>query len=633
MLRNRLLFFASAAISIGFSGHFVLTHPAAQASGAATAVDTITRSASAASPAAVSDVVAKALAFKALLPPAQQAVLEQPYTATLARRWSNLPCAATCRNGIQLGSLNAEQLAAALEVIRAAAGTSPNEGSDEFSQIRLADTNLANNGGNSTGGPSGAFSYGEGFYYLAFLNTPSTSSPWMLQYGGHHYGANIAYNQGRVVATTPHFLALEPLTFTANGNTYSPLADERNALAAMLASLSASQLATAKLNTTFSDTTMSPGESNGGNGNFPATKVGLAVSSLSDAQKLLVLAAMKPWVMDMDDTVAAKLLSIYESELNGTFIAFTGNGVAGDETSFLVSNTNYARIDGPSVWIEFVCQSGIIYRNQIHYHSVWRDHVRDYGKDLSLTEPLDTTAAGTVSATSAASFTTGSIAPGSIVTLFGNGLASAAASASTSPLPTSLGGVQVQVKDAAGAPRTAPLFYVSPTQITFQNPSATAAGAASISVTLNGTPVGQGAITVAAVSPGLFTANANGQGVAAATVVRVAADGTQTNEAIVQWNTATSKFDAVPIDLGPDSNQLFLITYGTGFANRSALANVTATIGGVAAPVSFAGAHPTLTGVDQANIQIPRSLAGRGTVDVILTVDGVRANTVTINVK
>lgn len=177
----------------------------------------------------------------------------------------------------------------------------------------------------------------------------------MLQFGGHHYGANIAFNQGRVVGATPQFEALEPLSFTTNNTTYAPLLQEREALAAMLASLTANQLAAAKLSQTFSDTTMTAGESNGGNGTFPATKVGLAVSSLSTAQKQLVLDAMKPWVRDAEDTVAANLLAIYEKELDETYIAFTGSGVAGDASSFLMSNTNYARIDGPSVWIEFAC--------------------------------------------------------------------------------------------------------------------------------------------------------------------------------------------------------------------------------------------------------------------------------------
>ena len=105
----------------------------------------------------------------------------------------------------------------------------------------------------------------------------------------------------------------------------------------------------------------------------------------------------------MDDTVAANLLAIYQSELNGTYIAFTGSGVAGDASSFLNANTNYARIDGPSVWIEFICQNGIVFRNQIHYHTLWRDHLRDYGKDLSLTTALDASASGSVTVTSIAS--------------------------------------------------------------------------------------------------------------------------------------------------------------------------------------------------------------------------------------
>ena len=630
--RTKVLLGASALLSLAFGARSLFTAATAQAESEDRVSLAMTQALSAPRTAATAaDVVAKALAFKALLTPAQQAQLEQAYTPTLARRWSNLPCAGTCRNGIQLGSLNAEQLAAALEVIRAAAGTTANEGSDEFNQIRLADTLL---GAQPAGGAGpGNFSYGEGFYYLAFLNTPSASTPWMLQFGGHHYGANIAYNQGRVVATTPLFEALEPLTFTANGNNYAPLSQERDALAALLASLTPAQLATAKLTTTFGDTTMSPGESNGGNGNFPATKVGLAVNTLSDAQKQLVVAAMKPWVLDMDDTAAANLIDIYTKELDGTYIAFTGNGTAGDAASFLNANTNYARIDGPSVWIEFVCQGGIIFRNQIHYHTVWRDHLRDYGKDLSLTVPLDTQTACTLSATSAASYATGSLAPEALGTLFGTALAASSVSATTKPLPTTLAGVQVQVKDAAGTTRNAPLFYVSPTQITFQVPAGTTTGAATLTVLLNSNTVGQTATNIETVTPGLFSANANGQGVAAAAVVRVKADGTQSQEAVIQYNTAAARYDAVPISLGDATDQLFLVTYGTGFRGRTSLANVTATIGGATAEVTFAGNQGSLIGVDQANIRIPASLAGRGNVDVVLTVDKKAANTVTINVK
>ncbi|MCB0642835.1 MAG: DUF3500 domain-containing protein, partial [Phaeodactylibacter sp.] len=206
---------------------------------------------------------------------------------------------------------------------------------------------------------------------------------WMLQFGGHHYAANIAFNDGHVIGVTPFFVALEPATFTLNGSTYGPMEDERDALRAMLAALSTSELATAKLSTTFSDCLMSPGESNGNSNTFPSTKQGIAVSSLSTAQKDLVLAAIENYVEDIEETTAGAILATYTAELDETYIAYTGNGTSGSATSFLSSNSNYVRIDGPTVWIEFACQNGVVIQNQIHYHSVWRDHEHDYGVDLS----------------------------------------------------------------------------------------------------------------------------------------------------------------------------------------------------------------------------------------------------------
>ncbi|NOT60222.1 MAG: DUF3500 domain-containing protein [Acidobacteria bacterium] len=638
---EKLLLITSALLSLGFMVYFLVTLPATHASSnkvilpEAPAYSTTAKAAAVSNAAStkddqaanaatgVSEVVTKALAFKALLTTTQQATLEQTYTTTLARKWSNLPCGATCRNGIQFSTLTTAQLAAAVEVIKAAMGTVANEGSAEFDQTRLADAYLGVNGGGTN--------YSAGIYFMAFLNTPSATGGWMLQFGGHHYGANIAYNQGHVVAGTPMFEALEPLTFTTDGTTYSPLTQERDAVAAMLASLTATQLASAKLTTTFSDTTMTPGESNGGNGTFPTTKVGIAVSTLTAAQKLLVLAAMKPWVQDMDDTVAANILKIYESELDSTFIAWTGSGTAGDASTFLVSNTNYARIDGPSVWIEFACQTGVIFRNQIHYHTVWRDRNRDYGKDLSLTTPLDTASVAAVAATSAASFVAGKLAPESIGALFGTGMSSSTAAASTLPLPTTLGGATVQVVDSAGTTRNGPLFYASPTQINFQVPAGTVAGTATINVILNSATVGTGTVTISNVTPGVFTYNANGQGVPAAQLLRVTASGTQTYESLAQLSGST--YVTTPIDLGATTDQVYLVAFATGLRNRTALSAVTCTIGGTNATVAYAGAQGSLVGLDQVNALIPRSLVGRGDAAVVLTVDGSAANSVTINIK
>lgn len=250
------------------------------------------------------------------------------------------------------------------------------------------------------------------------------------------------------------------------------------------------------------------------------------------------------------------------------------------------------------------------------------------------------TSVGTVGASSAASFRPSDLAPEAIGALFGTDLATSTTAATSTPLPTTLGGVQVLVRDALGVERAAPLFFAAPAQINFQVPAGTSAGTALLSVIRNNTGAGQGTIAINTVAPGLFAANANGQGVVAAVALRQRSDGTQSFEPVIQFDQIQNAYVAVPIDLGAETDQVFLIAYGTGFRNRSALAAVRATIfpagsesASTAAEVTFAGAQGDLIGVDQTNILLPRSLAGRGALDVVLNVDGIAANHVSFNIR
>lgn len=236
-----------------------------------------------------------------------------------------------------------------------------------------------------------------------------------------------------------------------------------------------------------------------------------------------------------------------------------------------------------------------------------------------------------VASVSAASYITGTVAAESIVSGFGSNLATATLAANTTPLPETLGGVTVTVKDVLGIERLAPLFFVSLTQINYQLPAGVAQGEGSLTIKQNGNVVASGLLQIAPVAPGLFTADASGRGLPAALVLRVKADGSQSYEPIAQFNTVTNRFETIPLDLGAATDQVFLIAFGTGF--RKADATVTATIGGVKADVFYAGGQGTLVGVDQANLLIPRTLAERGAVEVVLQVDGKTANPVTIYVK
>ncbi len=328
-------------------------------------------------PAAVQAVVQAAEAFLATLDGAQMAEVVLPMTNETASAWSNLPCGSSCRNGIQFSTLSETQLAAAQAVLRATLNTSPGVGYDQAMQILLADDVLGavQGSGGGRGGPGGGGGggYSSGTYFLAFLGQPSTDGTWMLQFGGHHLAVNVTYSDGQVAGGSPFFIGVEPTSWTAeDGTAYAPLDVMKDAVGAMITSLSSEQLAQAKLSLSFTDVLLGP-DADGG---FPQARSGIAVSTLSDDQKALVLAAMKPWVSIVDEQAAEDLLAIYEAELDDTYISYSG-------ATALTSQGDYIRIDGPSVWIEFVCQNGVVFSDQIHYHTVYRDRVRDYGGELS----------------------------------------------------------------------------------------------------------------------------------------------------------------------------------------------------------------------------------------------------------
>jgi uncharacterized protein (TIGR03437 family) len=192
--------------------------------------------------------------------------------------------------------------------------------------------------------------------------------------------------------------------------------------------------------------------------------------------------------------------------------------------------------------------------------------------------------------------------------------------------------VSVSVTDSAGIDRPAPLFFVSAGQINFEVPAGTVAGQAMVRVLQQNQVVARGSANVDAVAPGLFTANADGKGVPAALALRVAANGAQSPLDVYRCGTAAGSCAPVPIDLGAATDQVILELFGTGIRGRSALTAVTAKVGGQDAEVQYAGPQGGFAGLDQVNVRVPRSLAGRGAVDVVLTVDGKTANTVTVRV-
>ncbi len=252
------------------------------------------------------------------------------------------------------------------------------------------------------------------------------------------------------------------------------------------------------------------------------------------------------------------------------------------------------------------------------------------GGDNIYTRQLCVTPSGAFVSVSSASFERCASSSAAVIAAgFGSDLATGLAEATSLPLPIELRGTRVRVADSTGTTRDAPLFFVSPGQINYLIPADTAPGTAQVTVLSGAGSTVNGTLRIDRVAPSIYAANAQGNGVAAALFLRVAADNTRTQDLIfIPDETRAS----IPVDLGGPSDQVFLLMFGTGIRGFSS--PVTARVGDQNVSVLGAVAHPDFVGLDQVNIgPLPRSLAGRGEVDIILTVDGKRANTVKVNIR
>jgi Protein of unknown function (DUF3500)/Secretion system C-terminal sorting domain len=313
------------------------------------------------SPSTTQEVIDAANTFKATLTTTQVTTCFLAYSLADAQKWSNFPVGIyNNRIGIKMSALSTTQLAAAKALIKAASGTGA-EGYNEIEAILAADDYLGANGGGSN--------YTAGNYYIALLGTPALTGTWQLYFGGHHLAFANTYKNGVLAGGTPSFRSSEPYTeFTQNGGTWEPMKEERIAFAAIWTGLTTAQQTSAKLTGSYGDISLGPQK----DWQFPTTKLGLKCSSLDATQKALVLAGIKTYVADIDPENATAIMAKYTNELDNTYIGFSGAGN-------FVTQGDYLRIDGPSVWLEYSTQGGVIIRTYPHPHTVWRDRTSDYG--------------------------------------------------------------------------------------------------------------------------------------------------------------------------------------------------------------------------------------------------------------
>jgi uncharacterized protein (TIGR03437 family) len=214
----------------------------------------------------------------------------------------------------------------------------------------------------------------------------------------------------------------------------------------------------------------------------------------------------------------------------------------------------------------------------------------------------------------AASFA-GTVAPGSLISIFGANLASGTATASSAPWPMKLGDTSVQVNGV-----DVPVYFISAGQINAQLPYEIAAGTQVLSVT---NAVGAGdaiPLTVAPASCGIFQFG-GGRGVVLNqdSSLNSPANPEARGNVVVAFLTGQGAVSpAVPTG---QAAPVAALSY--------AVQNFTATIGGAPGAIQFIGLTPGFIGLAQANIVIPANAATGDAVNLSISA----SNAVTISVR
>jgi hypothetical protein len=313
-------------------------------------------------------IVSAAQAVVATLDEAGRAKVQFPFDGPQKARWSNLPSPMFQRTGVRMGELTSTQRAAVMTLLRAALSQDGYRKAvdimrgDEVLRTGQSSTDAGRAGGRGRGrGTSGGGpAFGEDEYYLAFVGTPSATSPWMLQFGGHHLAINLTLG-GSQATMAPSLPAAQPATYTVEGRTVRPLGNENDKAFALINALDANQRGQAILNYRVADLVLGPGQDG-----RTIQPEGIRASTLSAAQQTMLWELVREWAGMMNDAFAEPRMTEIRSNLRETYFAWSGPTTNGSAA--------YFRVQGPTLVIEYAPQNSVD-----HIHTIYRDPTNDYG--------------------------------------------------------------------------------------------------------------------------------------------------------------------------------------------------------------------------------------------------------------
>jgi len=278
------------------------------------------------------------------------------------RRWSNLPSPMVERRGLRMGDISDAQRAAVMNLLQAALSAN---GYRKVTEIMRGDEVLRLNGDGrgapgGRGGRGGGPAFGLDNYWLAFLGTPSATTPWMLQFGGHHLAINLTLGNSHA-SMTPSLPAAQPATYTFEGKEIRPLGQENDKAFALINALDASQRDQAILKYRVADLVLGPTQDG-----KTIQPEGIRATALTPTQQDMLLNLVREWAGIVTDAFAEPRMGELKANLPQTYFAWSGPTTNGSQA--------YFRIQGPTLVIEYAPQGTVD-----HIHTIYRDPTNDYG--------------------------------------------------------------------------------------------------------------------------------------------------------------------------------------------------------------------------------------------------------------
>ena len=298
-----------------------------------------------------------AQAFLPSLDDATKAALIFDLDAPERAGWSNLPARYVERAGISIGALSDGERKLLFGFLASSLGA------EGYRRVREA---LAAEAFLSDAWTARLWGWSPENYWISFFGTPSATSPWGWQFGGHHLALNLSVDANRVTSMSPTFVGTEPAVFSYEGVAYEAVIDMQRAGYELYASLESGQKAAADAGEVPDELRTGPGKDG-----FVPRAIGLGAADMTANQRALLLAVIRNWVSIQPSENAERRMAELEGDLGWTSFAWTGANE--------VNTPTYMAIQGPTVIIELLSTGGSVRSGKGHHHTIYRNPTLEYG--------------------------------------------------------------------------------------------------------------------------------------------------------------------------------------------------------------------------------------------------------------